>query len=131
ERRRRLLKNEPDPPAADRAQRPLGKAYQLLAAEPDRRARLDAAGRRDQAEQRKRSQALAPARLANEPEDLAATDRDGGIAHDGDGGAVDRKGDPEVVDLDQAGHRRRRCPDAARLRSQSTVSATPCPVAPR
>ena len=103
ERRHRLLQDQADLAAADRAHRPLVEGQQVAAVEPDRAAD-DPPRRVDQAQDRQRGQRLAAARLADQGQRLAGVEREADARHGGHQAALDGEGRGEAVDVEE-GHR--------------------------
>ena len=82
ERGHRLLQDQADLAAADRAHRPLVERQQVAAVEPNRAAD-DPSRRVDQAQDRQRGQRLAAARLADQGQRLAGVEREADARHGG------------------------------------------------
>ena len=103
ERRHRLLQDQADLAAADRAHRPLVERQEVAPVEPHRAAD-DPSRRVDQTQDRQRRQRLAAARLADQGQRLAGVEREADARHGGHHAALDGEGRGEAVDVEE-GHR--------------------------
>jgi hypothetical protein len=128
ERDARVLRHEPDPPAAHGAPRPVGQAGELLLTEGDP-AGVDPARSREQPRDGVGEGRLPGAGLADDRDDLPRRDGQRDAAHGRDGTARGGVGDPQVLHLQQRRGHRARSPSRAReIRfTASTAAAIAAP----